>query len=240
MKIILSGYGKMGRAIEQAAVTRQHEIVARLDAAEDWTMITSLDDKPDVVMEFSTPMTAVENIRRTFDLGLPIVAGTTGWLEHEETVRKWCSDEKQALFTASNFSIGVNILFDLTKRLSSLLEHFDDFDVSIEEIHHIQKLDRPSGTAVTLARMIIDKWKRKEKWVNRETDKAEELEIISKRVADVFGIHTIRCASESDRLTLTHEALNRQGFAKGALLAAEWLKGKTGYFGMNDMLCLDR
>ena len=230
----------MGRAIEQAAGAGQHEIVARLDAAEDWAMVTSLNDKPDVMMEFSTPMTAVENIRRTFDLGLPIVVGTTGWLEHEETVRKWCHDEKQALFTASNFSIGVNILFDLTKRLSGLLELFDDFDISIEEIHHIQKLDQPSGTAVTLARMIMDKLKRKEKWVNRETDKAEELEIISKRVADVFGIHTIRCTSESDHLTMTHEARNRQGFAKGALLAAEWLKGKTGYFGMNDLLCLDR
>ena len=230
----------MGRAIEQAAGAGQHEIVARLDAAEDWAMVTSLNDKPDVVMEFSTPMTAAENIRRTFDLGLPIVVGTTGWLEHEETVRKWCHDEKQALFTASNFSIGVNILFDLTKRLSGLLELFDDFDISIEEIHHIQKLDQPSGTAVTLARMIMDKLKRKEKWVNRETDKAEELEIISKRVADVFGIHTIRCTSESDHLTMTHEARNRQGFAKGALLAAEWLKGKTGYFGMNDLLCLDR
>jgi len=230
----------MGRAIEQAAGERQHEIVARLDSAEDWAMVTNLNDKPDVVMEFSTPMSAMENIRRSFNLGLPIVVGTTGWLEHEETVRKWCHDEQQALFTASNFSIGVNILFDLTIRLSGLLQYFDDFDISIEEIHHIRKIDQPSGTAVTLAKIIIDKLQRKETWVNREMETPEELEIISKRVADVFGIHTIRCTSASDHLTLIHEALNRQGFAKGALLAAEWLKGKTGYFGMNDLLCLDR
>jgi len=230
----------MGRAIGQAAVERQHEIVARLDAAEDWATLESLKDKPDMVMEFSTPMTAVENIRRAFDLSLPIVVGTTGWHEQEETVRKWCLDDKQAMFTASNFSIGVNILFELTKKLSGLLERFDDFDISIEEIHHIQKLDQPSGTAVKLAEIILKGLKRKEKWVNQVAKAPEELEIISKRVSDVFGIHTIRCASESDFLTLTHEARSRQGFVNGALLAAEWLKGKTGYFGMNDLLGLNQ
>lgn len=239
MKIIISGYGKMGRAIEQAALARKHEIFARLDTSEDWNTLKTLRGKPDAVLEFSTPVTAVANIRRSFDLRLPVVVGTTGWYDQEELVRKWCMDEKQSIFIAANFSIGVNILFTLTHRLASLIDRFNDFDISIEEIHHIHKMDQPSGTAVKLAQIILSELSRKKKWVNQPQASPDELQIISGRFSEVFGIHTIHCKSGADVLTLSHEALSRQGFATGALLAAEWLKGKTGYFGMDDLLRLE-
>ncbi len=238
MKIIISGYGKMGKEVEKAAIARGHRVLARLDTPDDWQIQANTLGEGDVVIEFSTPRSALENIRRSFDLHLPVVIGTTGWNQSAGQVKKWCSDEGQAIFAASNFSIGMNILFSLTGQLSKILDRFDDYEISLEEIHHIHKLDAPSGTAIKLAEIILDDVSRKKLWVNRRQASREELEIISVREDEIPGIHTVRCQSDSDRLTLSHEATGRKGFAVGALLAAEWLKGKQGFFEMNDLLHL--
>jgi 4-hydroxy-tetrahydrodipicolinate reductase len=238
MKIILSGYGKMGREIEKAALARGHQVIEKLDTPDDWVTRTSLISQADVIIEFSTPDSVLGNIRRCFDLHLPIVVGTTGWHQQDDLVKRWCEEEKQAFFTASNFSIGVNILYRLTSQLSSILNRFENYEISLEEIHHIHKLDAPSGTALKLSEIILNGLSRKKKWVNRKQQTGEELEIISVREDEIPGVHIIKCESDSDRLTIKHEAKGRQGFALGALLAAEWLIGKQGYFEMQDLLNL--
>jgi 4-hydroxy-tetrahydrodipicolinate reductase len=238
VKIVLSGYGKMGKAIEIAAIARGHQVVARLDTPGDWKAQEDMIRQADMVIEFSTPGSALDNIRRCFDLHLPVVVGTTGWNENVELVKKWCMDENQAIFSASNYSIGVNILYSLTRQLSSMVNRFSDYEISLEEVHHIHKLDSPSGTAIRIAELILGGVERKSHWVNRKQEKQEELEIISVREDEIPGIHTIRCESDCDRLSLKHEAKGRQGFANGALLAAEWMKGKKGYFEMSDLLHL--
>ena len=226
----------MGREIEKAALARGHQILAILDTPDDWKVHKSLLSQAGVAIDFSTPDSALNNIRRCFDIRLPVVVGTTGWQEYSGLVRKWCSDEQQAVFVASNFSIGVNILYSLTDKLSKMMDRFEDYEISIEEIHHIHKLDAPSGTAIRLADIILSGVRRKKHWVNRTQSSPEELEIISGREDEITGIHTIRCESESDRLILRHEAKSRKGFAVGAILAAEWLAGKKGYFEMKDLL----
>jgi 4-hydroxy-tetrahydrodipicolinate reductase len=238
MKIIISGYGKMGKEIEKAAISRGHEILAKLDTPADWQAHESILNKADAVIEFSTPGSVVENIRRSFDIHLPVVVGTTGWLESEGQVKKWCIDEGQAIFAASNFSIGMNIMYSLTRQLSEIIDGFEDYEISLEEIHHIHKLDAPSGTAIKLAEIILEKVRRKKLWVNHRQTIPEELEILSVRENEIPGIHTISCESDSDRLTIKHEARGRKGFANGALLAAEWLKGRKGFFEMKDLLHL--
>jgi len=226
----------MGREIEKTALIRGHEILAKLDLPEDWRTQESLLSQSDVVIEFSTPEEVVSNIRRCFDHHLPIVVGTTGWNERTDEVRKWCENEKQSLFAASNFSIGVNILYSLTGRLSEIIDRFDDYEISIEEIHHIHKLDAPSGTAIRLAEIILENIGSKKKWVNSAGNRSEELEIISRREDEIPGIHSIICDSASEKLIMRHEAKGRKGFATGALLAAEWLIDKKGFFEMKDML----
>ncbi|NTV84460.1 MAG: 4-hydroxy-tetrahydrodipicolinate reductase [Bacteroidales bacterium] len=238
MKIILSGYGKMGRELEKVALQRGHQVLEKLDTPADWMTRISLISQADVILEFSTPDSVLGNIRRCFDLHLPIVVGTTGWRQHTDLVKGWCKDEKQALFTASNFSIGVNILYNLTGRLSAMLNRFENYEITLEEIHHIHKLDSPSGTAVNLAEIILDGMDRKKLWVNRRQHNPEELEIISVREDEVPGVHIIHCESDADRLILKHEAKGRQGFAIGAVLASEWIIGKQGYFEMKDLLNL--
>ena len=229
----------MGREIEKAALARGHEVLAELDTADDWSAKESMIGQADVVIEFSTPDTVVDNIRRCFDLHLPVVVGTTGWDENAGLVKKWCFDERQAIFVASNFSIGVNILYSLTRQLSKILNQFDDYNISLEEIHHIHKLDAPSGTAIRLAEIILGGVDRKKHWVNRQQANPEELQILSVREDEIPGIHKISCESDSDKLTLKHIAKGRKGFTTGALLAAEWLKGKNGFFEMKDLLHLD-
>jgi len=226
----------MGREIEKAALARGHEILAKLDTPYDWEVHKSLLSQADIAIDFSTPDSALNNIRRCFDIRLPVVVGTTGWQVNSGLVRKWCTDEQQAVFVASNFSIGVNILYGLTDKLSKMMDRFEDYEISMEEIHHIHKLDAPSGTAIRLADIILAGVSRKKRWVNRTQSSPEELEIISAREDEIAGIHTIRCESESDRLILRHEAKSRKGFAVGAMLAAEWLAGKQGYFEMKDLL----
>ncbi|MCU0370098.1 MAG: 4-hydroxy-tetrahydrodipicolinate reductase [Bacteroidales bacterium] len=236
MKIVISGYGKMGREIEKAALARGHEITARLDTPEDWQVDLNQLNSADVVIEFSTPASVLENIKKCFSLNLPVVVGTTGWHEHENMVKEWCIMENQSVFAASNFSIGMNILFSLTRQLSVMINRFDDYEVQLEEVHHIHKLDAPSGTAIKLAEIILAGLDRKQNWVNRLQASPGELQILSVRENEIPGIHKITCESDSEILSLVHEAKGRKGLAAGALLAAEWLAGKKGYFGMKDML----
>jgi 4-hydroxy-tetrahydrodipicolinate reductase len=238
MKIIISGYGKMGKEIENTAHARGHEVLAKLDSPGDWQEKKQLISRADMIIDFTMPAEVLGNIRRCFDLHLPIVVGTTGWNEHIDIVKSWCEEEKQAIFTASNFSIGVNILYSLAGKLSSLLNSFENYNVRLEEVHHIHKLDSPSGTAINLANIILEKLDRKNNWVNRKQEKPGELEIISVREGEIPGIHTITCESDSDFLILKHIAKNRQGLAIGALLAAEWLEGRQGFFEMKDLLHL--
>jgi 4-hydroxy-tetrahydrodipicolinate reductase len=240
VKIVISGYGKMGHEIEATALARGHEIVARLSVAEDWASFEDEIKSADVVIDFSTPASVVDNIRKCFDLRIPVVAGTTGWNESAAMVKKWCEDEKQSFFTASNFSVGVNILYSLTAHVSRIMDQADDYNISLEEIHHIHKLDAPSGTAIRIAEIILENTGRKTKWVNRAQESPGELQVISIRDGEVPGTHTITCESDYDRLILRHEAKGRKGFAIGALLAAEWLQGKKGFFNMGDMLRIPR
>jgi 4-hydroxy-tetrahydrodipicolinate reductase len=211
-------------------------VIEKLETPDDWMKKTSQISQADVIIEFSTPGSVIGNIRNCFDLHLPVVVGTTGWNDYREQVKEWCLSKKQAIFAASNFSIGVNILFGLVGQLSAALDRFDDYDISLEEIHHIHKLDSPSGTAISLADIILRNVQRKERWVNRKQLSPAELEIISKREGEVPGIHRVVCESGTDRLSLMHEAKSRQGFAVGAVLAAEWLPGRQGFFSMEDML----
>lgn len=236
MKIALIGYGKMGKEIEQIAISRGHSIVLKVnrDNADSYTVNDI--QKADAVIEFSVPKSAVDNIYKCFDANVPVVVGTTGWLHQMDEVKLRCVNENQSLFYASNYSIGVNLFFKLNEYLARLMNTYPDYNVAMEEIHHVHKLDAPSGTAITLANQIIDHIDNKEKWVNQQTDNATELGIVSKRIDEVPGTHSITYSSAVDEITISHIAHNRKGFALGALVAAEWIVGKKGIYGMNDML----
>ena len=231
MKIALIGYGKMGHAIEALALERGHTVACTVDNSEQWSEISeqwavSSGQLADVAIEFSTPATAVENIRRCWQLGLPVVCGTTGWNAQYEAVKRECLAGGHTLLAASNFSIGMNIMFELNERLAQLMKGREDYQVSISETHHIHKLDAPSGTALSLREQIVESGKRK----------VESVPIESIREGEVPGTHTVVYDSEIDTLTLTHEAHSRKGLALGALLAAEWLVGRKGVYTMKDML----
>ena len=247
MKIALLGYGKMGKAIEQLALAKAHQIILKVDEnnAHDF----SIDDlvNADVAIEFSVPSASVQNILRCFDTNVPIVVGTTGWLDKWEEVKRICEEKNQALFYTSNYSIGVNIFFEINKKLAQLMSEQHGYEVSIEEIHHTEKLDAPSGTAITLANDILKEMERKTKWINtiksqlktsNSKIKKDDLLITSIREANIAGTHTIQYESAVDCIEIKHTAYNRQGFAAGALCAAEWLIGKKGVFGMQDLLKL--
>ena len=226
MKIALIGYGKMGHAVEEAALQRGHTIVCTVDNDAEWTSKEALLRQADMAVEFSTPATAVDNLRRCFALGLPVVSGTTGWDASRATVEKECKEGGHALLTASNFSIGMNIMFAINERLAELMRGRDDYSVSISETHHIHKLDAPSGTAISLQRQIVENGERG----------AESIPIASYREGEVPGTHTVVYDSEIDTITLTHEAHSRKGLALGAVLAAEFLLGKKGVFTMKEVI----
>ena len=233
MKIALIGYGKMGQAIEKIAKERGHEIVSIID-------INNLDDfdsfnfkSADVAIEFTRPDVAVSNIRRCFEKDVPVVCGTTGWNLSE--VQKEIDEGGKTLFWASNFSLGVNIFFALNKYLAQVMNRFPDYDVEMTEIHHTQKLDAPSGTAITLAEGILEHFDRKSRWVEEASEKPDELAIKSIREGRVPGTHIINYVSGVDSITITHEAKNRQGLALGAVIAAEFTAGKKGLLGMKDL-----
>jgi len=238
MKIALYGYGKMGKEIEKIAISRGHSIALKIDINNANT-ITSADLKScDAIIEFSTPHSAIPNMLKCFESGTPVVVGTTGWYDKADEMKKICEEKNACLFYTSNFSIGVNIFFKVNEYLAKLMNNYESYNVSIEEIHHIHKLDAPSGTGLSLANQILGNYSKKTKWVNTETNKENELAIISKREGEVPGTHIIRYQSVIDDIEITHTAHNRQGFALGAVLAAEFVKGKKGIYGMNELMKL--
>ncbi len=236
MKIALLGYGKMGSEMERVISKHNHEIILVIDSINDWIQKGTLLGDADVAIDFSSPDAVVKNIYRCFDAKVPVVVGTTGWYEDLEKVKGDCAKLAQTLFFAPNFSIGVNLFFDLNRHLASLMSDWDEYEISIEETHHIHKQDAPSGTAILLANDIIKHIGRKEKWVNDLSENPGELGIKSIRMENEPGTHIIKYDSDIDNITIIHNAKNRRGFAIGALMAAEWLPGKKGFFEMKDML----
>lgn len=237
MKIALLGYGKMGHEVEKIAIEQGHTIGLVMDNENDWILKTDLLKNCDVAIEFSIPSIAVENIRRCFNAGIPIVVGTTGWHDELQQLTELCNSTNNALFYASNFSIGVNIFFDINQRLASLLEAYHMYSPSIVEIHHTHKLDMPSGTAITLANGIISSNKRF-KGITSGIPETGDIPVQSIREGSVTGTHTVTWNSEIDQITITHEARNRRGFAVGAVMAAVWIHNRKGVFTMKDMLKL--
>jgi len=245
MKIALLGYGKMGKIIEKMATDRKHEIVLKIDYDNMHELTAENLQKADVAIEFTTPSSVLANIQHCFAAGVPIVVGTTGWYDALPQVKQQCEDEGSTLLYATNFSIGVNIFFHINKVLAKLMNNYPYYEVQVEEIHHTQKLDSPSGTAITIAEGIIENTDAKKQWVNvliaddnnavDDNIKADELLIESHRIDSVPGTHTVIYDSEVDTIELKHTAHNRSGFALGAVLAAEWLKDKKGFHSVNDM-----
>ncbi len=243
MKIALIGYGKMGKAIE-AEIQRMAEenkkkapqvsLKIDLDNAKDFT-VKNLK-KVDVAIEFTTPKTAFGNILKCFEADVPVVCGTTGWAEKLDELKKLCRKKKKTLFYASNFSIGVNLFFEINRKLAKLMKKHPEYDVTLHEVHHTEKKDAPSGTAIVLANDIIDAIKRKKSWVNDASGERDILSVRSYREKDVPGIHIVNYESEFDSIELKHTAHSRRGFALGAVHAAMWVKDKKGFYGMKDML----
>ncbi|MCW3083997.1 MAG: 4-hydroxy-tetrahydrodipicolinate reductase [Bacteroidetes bacterium] len=236
MNIALIGYGKMGKEIEQIALARGHKITLKVGTANAASYTADELKQADVAIEFSTPEAAIRNIYKCFDASVPVVVGTTGWLGHLEEVKKACTQKDQAFFYASNYSIGVNLFFKLNEALAKMMNNYPAYNVSMEEIHHVHKLDAPSGTAISLANQVIGQLPAKQKWINAETKNPAELSIISKRMDEVPGTHTVTYSSDVDEISITHIAHNRKGFALGAVIAAEFLQNKKGMFGMSDLM----
>jgi len=237
MKIALMGYGKMGKTIE-ALINEEgkHSVVLKVNSTNLNDLTVETLKKADVAIEFSKPNTALNNIDLCFEANVPVVIGTTGWYENLEVVKNKCSEKNGTFLYTSNFSIGVNLFFKINKLVNKMLIAQSSYNVSIEETHHTQKLDAPSGTAISLANDILSNHPTKKTWKNELNDAKEVLSITSKRKADVKGTHTVTWHSENDEISIHHNAFNRNGFAKGAILAAEWLVGKTGCFTMDDVL----
>jgi 4-hydroxy-tetrahydrodipicolinate reductase len=234
MKIALLGYGKMGKTIERIALERGHSIVFKSSSNTSEGNIK----KADLAIEFSTPITAIANIKSCMEIDLPVVSGTTGWMEHFDQIIKFCEDSNGSFLYASNFSIGVNLFFEVNERLAQLMQSHSEYSVSVEEIHHAQKKDAPSGTAISIAEGIL-KYSKKKSWkLNSENE--DMLPIFAKRIDDVKGTHTVTYDSEIDSITMKHEAHTRDGFAIGAVLAAEWLLGKKGVYSMKDVLQINK
>jgi len=235
MNIAILGYGKMGREVEKISIDRGHTIIIKAHSQEKAT--TNQLEKADIAIEFSTPKDARDNIMQCFDCNLPVVSGTTGWLDEFENTKEYCLTNMKTFFYASNFSVGVNIFFEINRNLSQLMNNFENYNISLEEIHHIHKLDKPSGTALTIAQDIIKNVKRKKHWtLENNTLDPESLGIKSIREAEVPGTHLVNYNSEEDYIEIKHIAKSRKGFALGAVLAAEWVAGRTGFFEMKDML----
>ncbi|MDX5428590.1 MAG: 4-hydroxy-tetrahydrodipicolinate reductase [Bacteroidota bacterium] len=235
MNIALIGYGKMGKAIEGLAKDRGHTIVLR-------TNRSGFQDEDlqgaDVAIEFTSPEAGYENIMKCVRSGVPVVCGTTGWLDHWENAVKAVEKHKGTLFYASNYSLGVNLFFALNKKLARLMDPFDNYDVQMTEIHHTQKKDAPSGTAITLAEGILENLRRKSDWTLDAPPSSDQILIDAKRIDPTPGTHIVEYTSDIDSIEIKHTAHSRKGFALGALIAAEWINGKQGVYGMKDMLNL--
>ncbi|MGK6351835.1 4-hydroxy-tetrahydrodipicolinate reductase [Parapedobacter sp. DT-150] len=242
MNIALLGYGKMGRLIEKFALQRGHQVHLVVDENNRDSVAPSDLEGADVAIDFSRPEAAVANIELCFEANVPIVVGTTGWYDQLEEVKKQCLDGNKTLLYGSNFSIGVNVFFHINKLLAAVMNPYKQYDVQVEEIHHTQKLDAPSGTAITIAEGIIEQTDSKTEWINNligegkeSIPKAQQLLIESHRIDDVPGTHTVLYSSEVDQIEFKHTAHSRAGFALGAVIAAEWLDGKTGFYQVTEM-----
>lgn len=238
MNIALLGYGKMGRIIETVALSRGHQIVLRIDLENAADLNAENIRKADIAIEFTGPHSAFGNLNKCLDFGIPVVSGSTGWLEQYPAIEKKCSDKNGSLLYASNFSVGVNIFFEINKRLAQLMASQPEYDVTVTEIHHTQKKDAPSGTAITIAEQIMDALPGKQIWVNNLSDNNNELSIISERTDPYPGLHKVIYQSAIDEIEIIHNAHNRNGFALGAVLAAEYIKDKKGIFTMKEVLGL--
>ena len=236
LKIALIGYGKMGKAIEEVALKKGHSIELIIDQYNLADLNTENIKKADVAIEFSNPDSADKNIIFCLEQGIPVISGTTGWLENMDMVKRKCEELSGTFLYASNFSIGVNIFFELNEALAKLMRPHNEYDVVMEEIHHTQKKDAPSGTAITLAQQVIQSSDIKQKWVKELSSLPGELTIISKRTDEVPGTHTVTYTSAIDDIEIKHTAHTRAGFAAGAVLAAEFVKDKKGFFSMKDVL----
>jgi 4-hydroxy-tetrahydrodipicolinate reductase len=235
MKIALLGYGKMGKEIEAIALQRHHTIVLKVDETNSASITKADLQQADVAIEFSTPHTVISNIKKCLDAQLPIVVGTTGWYDSFKEIENECQQKNGTLFHSTNFSLGVNIFMKVNSYLAELMNKYANYDVSMEEIHHIHKLDKPSGTAITLANQILDKIERKKNWSITDTN-PETLFIKDVREGEVPGTHIIKYTSAVDDIEIMHKAHNRQGFALGAVIAAEYIYNKKGIFTMNDLM----
>jgi 4-hydroxy-tetrahydrodipicolinate reductase len=238
MNIALIGYGKMGKAIHQIATERGHTAVLIIDADNSNELTAENILKADVAIEFTSPHTAFQNVSFCLQHKVPVVCGSTGWLQQLEEAKQLAAQQQTGLIVASNFSVGVNIFFEVNKRLAQLMQLQPGYDVELKEIHHTEKKDAPSGTAITLAEQVLEAVTRKTNWVNHASTNAAELSIISERIDPAPGTHSVTYTSAIDDLEITHTAHNRTGFALGAILAAEFVKGKAGFFGMKEVLNL--
>jgi 4-hydroxy-tetrahydrodipicolinate reductase len=236
MKIALLGYGKMGHEIESVALERGHQISLIIDSEEGWKTYSSELHNTDVAIDFSTPESAIGNIHKCFAAAIPIVCGTTGWHKQLEEIRALCIQKSSTLFFASNFSLGVNLFFELNRHLAGIMNKYPAYSACIHEEHHIHKLDSPSGTAITLANDIVGQIDRLGGWSNTENTSLDTLPVQSVRQGEIPGTHKVIYDSSNDTIEITHAAKNRRGFATGAVLAAEFILGKKGIFGMGDLL----
>ncbi|MDH5475576.1 MAG: 4-hydroxy-tetrahydrodipicolinate reductase [Cyclobacteriaceae bacterium] len=235
MNIALIGYGKMGQAIEKIALTRGHKIVAKVELD---TVTTGDLIEAHVALEFTQPESAYNNIKKCIDLGIPVLSGTTGWIEKKEQIETYCRTKDSTFFYASNYSIGVNLFFKINEIVAEIMNSNTQYNVSMEEIHHTQKKDSPSGTAITLAEGILKHLENKNKWQEGNSEKSTILPIYAKREGSVPGTHSVSYESEMDNITLTHTAYTRDSFALGAIMVAEWLKDKKGVLSMTDYMGL--
>jgi 4-hydroxy-tetrahydrodipicolinate reductase len=238
LRIALIGYGKMGKAIEEIALQRGHEVALTIDQPNLHEFTKENIRKADVAIEFTGPHSALENVKQCLEFGVPVVCGSTGWAERLGEMKKLCAGKSGSFIYSSNYSVGVNIFFEVNKRLAGLMASHKKYEVILEEIHHTQKKDAPSGTAITLAEQVLQSIKRKKQWVNELSDNPEDLEIISQRIDPAPGTHRVKYSSAIDDIEIIHTAHNRKGFAGGAVLAAEFLKDRKGFFTMKDVLGL--
>jgi 4-hydroxy-tetrahydrodipicolinate reductase len=238
MRIALIGYGKMGHMIEELALQKGHEIALKIDTSNTHEFTRENLSQADVAIEFTSPHSAYDNVKKCLDFGTPVVSGSTGWNDRLPEMNEYCEEKEGSFLHTSNFSIGVNIFFEVNKLLARLMDAQPGYDVTLKEIHHTQKKDAPSGTAVTLAEQILQQLSRKSSWANELTNDPSKLTIISERTDPAPGTHHVKYSSEVDDIEIIHTAHNRKGFAAGAILAAEYISGKKGVFTMKEVLGL--
>ena len=236
MKIIIWGYGKMGKVVEKVAKERGHTIVGIIDLNNVAEINKSFLQKADVIIEFTTPNAAPKNYIKCFDAGVPVVSGTTGWLDKKNEIISYCKKNNGTFFYASNFSLGMNIFFEVNKFLAKLMSKIPQYNTTIYETHHIHKIDKPSGTAITIANQIIEANNKYKNWKLDSANSSSDIPIKSFREKDVVGTHIVEYKSDIDKIEIKHEAFSREGFARGTIIAAEFVKDKKGCFGMQDLL----